>query len=183
MFYILQAIMPKLGWRWLLALSSLPSFVLLLFYRATPESPRYLCMKGCTDNATDILNKMATKNKISLPPGRLISDSQIELTEITDSSMETAHLVSDQDQNENFGTKNGGFKAVTILLNPKLVRSTLLLWMVFLGNAFAYYGIVLLTSELNNGNKDCKMKEVKSDHSNNDGLYKNVFISSFAGKP
>lgn len=173
--------MPKLGWRWLLALSSLPSFVLLLFYQATPESPRYLCMKGCIDNATDILNKMATKNQTSLPPGRLISDSQIELVEITDSSSETAHLVSDQDQNEKFGTKFGGLKAVITLLTPKLVRSTLLLWMVFLGNAFAYYGIVLLTSELNNGNKDCEVKEVKSEHSNDDGLYKNVFISSFAG--
>ncbi|KAJ4792105.1 Major facilitator superfamily protein [Rhynchospora pubera] len=177
------AIMPKLGWRWLLALSSLPSFILLIFYRATPESPRYLCMKGCAGAAADILNKIATQNHTSLPPGHLISDSQMELEEITDSSMETAHLVSDQDQNENVGTKSGGLKGVIMLLTPNLLRSTLLLWMVFLGNAFSYYGIVLLTSELNNGNKDCKVKEVGSEHVNNDGLYKNVFISSFAEIP
>lgn len=38
-------VMPRLGWRWLLALSSLPSIAMLLLYSLVPESPTYLCMK------------------------------------------------------------------------------------------------------------------------------------------
>ncbi|KAJ0031186.1 hypothetical protein Pint_13865 [Pistacia integerrima] len=37
-------IMPRLNWRWLLALSSVPSFAVLLLFGLAPESPRYLCM-------------------------------------------------------------------------------------------------------------------------------------------
>ncbi|CAN6199507.1 unnamed protein product [Urochloa humidicola] len=39
------AIMPILGWRWLLALSSTPCFILLIFSSIIPESPRYLCSR------------------------------------------------------------------------------------------------------------------------------------------
>ncbi|CAM0145306.1 unnamed protein product [Urochloa decumbens] len=39
------AIMPILGWRWLLALSSTPCFILLIFSSVVPESPRYLCSR------------------------------------------------------------------------------------------------------------------------------------------
>ncbi|KAJ3693481.1 hypothetical protein LUZ60_008961 [Juncus effusus] len=195
-------IMPRLGWRWLLALSSLPSFILLLFYNHTPESPRYLCMKGRTEAATQILQKIATQNNTTLPAGTLISDSHIQLSEnpqiqsleiqdsdsgdleIPDSQsgdLETLQLVNPEGK-ESTKSESGG---VITLLTPKLIRSTFLLWMVFLGNAFAYYGIVLLTSELNNGNKNCEAKkEVNSEHlMNDDGLYKNVFISSFAEIP
>ncbi|XP_050263509.1 organic cation/carnitine transporter 7-like isoform X4 [Quercus robur] len=42
-------VMSRLSWRWLLAFSSLPSFVLLLFYSLAPESPRYLCVKDRQD--------------------------------------------------------------------------------------------------------------------------------------
>ncbi|KAG2646302.1 organic cation/carnitine transporter 7-like isoform X2 [Panicum virgatum] len=39
------AIMPILGWRWLLAFSSAPCFILLFFSSVIPESPRYLCSR------------------------------------------------------------------------------------------------------------------------------------------
>ncbi|OMO53222.1 General substrate transporter [Corchorus capsularis] len=66
-------VMPRLNWRWLLALSSAPSFALLLFYAVVPESPRYLCMKGDTSDALQILEKIASVNQRRLPPGILIS--------------------------------------------------------------------------------------------------------------
>ncbi|OMP05459.1 General substrate transporter [Corchorus olitorius] len=66
-------VMPRLNWRWLLALSSAPSFALLLFYAVVPESPRYLCMKGRTSDALQILEKIASVNQRRLPPGILIS--------------------------------------------------------------------------------------------------------------
>ncbi|AQK65298.1 Organic cation/carnitine transporter 7 [Zea mays] len=179
-------IMPKFGWRWLLALSAVPSFLLLLFYAITPESPRFLCMKGRTTEAVDILEKMARLNNVQLPSGRLVSDKNIELDEVSGSSESTTLLAGAEESdnlNEDQGSDFGGIKSVGKLLAPKLIRATLLLWMAFFGNAFAYYGIVLLTSELSNGNRICAKEDVESVHSTNASLYKNVFISSFAEIP
>ncbi|XWS28192.1 hypothetical protein CRYUN_Cryun25bG0044500 [Craigia yunnanensis] len=66
-------VMPRLNWRWLLAFSSVPSFALLLLYGVAPESPRYLCMKGSTSDALQILEKIASVNQTKLPPGILVS--------------------------------------------------------------------------------------------------------------
>lgn len=79
MMSTLQLIMPRQGWRWLLALSSLPSLLLLLFFWVTPESPMYLCLKGRTAEARHILEKMAKINGSSLPSGALVSDRECEL--------------------------------------------------------------------------------------------------------
>ena len=182
-------VMPKFGWRWLLALSSVPSLLLLLFYAITPESPRFLCMKGRTMEAVDVLEKMARLNGAQLPSGKLVSDKNIELDEVSESAtlLAATAKAAKEEENDNIkedeGSDFGGFKSVSKLLSPKLLRATLLLWMAFFGNAFSYYGIVLLTSELSNGNRICAKQEVESVHSNNSSLYKNVFISSFAEIP
>ena len=75
-YVIMQIVMKKLNWRWLLALSSIPSFALLLFYGLAPESPRYLCMKGRTIDALCILEKISLINRAKLPPGMLVSDKK-----------------------------------------------------------------------------------------------------------
>ncbi|KAL6587062.1 Organic cation/carnitine transporter 7 [Orobanche minor] len=75
-------VMPRLGWIWLLAVSALPSSMLLLFYIMTPESPRYLCMRGIKSEAVAFLEKIARVNGRKLPPGILVSpESNIELEE------------------------------------------------------------------------------------------------------
>ncbi|PNT61812.1 hypothetical protein BRADI_5g21097v3 [Brachypodium distachyon] len=177
------AVMPKFGWRLLLALSSAPSFLLLLFYAATPESPRFLCTKGRITEAVEVLEKMARLNNVQLPAGRLVSEKNIELDEVSESATLLTDDKEKDDIKDDEGSNFGGFKSVSKLLSPKLMRATLLLWMAFFGNAFSYYGIVLLTSELSNGNRICAKQEVESVHSNNSSLYKNVFISSFAEIP
>uniref|UniRef100_A0ACD5UUC4 Uncharacterized protein n=1 Tax=Avena sativa TaxID=4498 RepID=A0ACD5UUC4_AVESA len=183
------AVMPKFGWRWLLALSSVPSFLLLLFYAITPESPRFLCMKGRITEAVDVLEKMARINNVSLPSGKLVSEKNIELDEVSESATLLSAAAAGKEEEEidsikeDDGSNFGGIKSVSKLLSPKLFRATVLLWMAFFGNAFSYYGIVLLTSELSNGNRICAKEEVESVHSNNASLYKNVFISSFAEIP
>jgi MFS family permease len=45
-------VMPTLGWRWLLALSSIPSLCFLLVCAWLPESPRYMAAGGHSDQAT-----------------------------------------------------------------------------------------------------------------------------------
>ncbi|GKV00406.1 hypothetical protein SLEP1_g13098 [Rubroshorea leprosula] len=67
--------MPRLNWRWLLALSSVPSFAQVLLYGLVPESLRYLCMKGHTSDAHKTLEKIAVMNQRKLPRGMLVSHS------------------------------------------------------------------------------------------------------------
>uniref|UniRef100_A0A2P2MJ40 Transporter-related family protein n=1 Tax=Rhizophora mucronata TaxID=61149 RepID=A0A2P2MJ40_RHIMU len=71
-------VMPRLGWRWLLGLSALPSFLLLVFYSMTPESLRYLCLKGNKNDAQRILEKVALLNGKELPSGVLITNNKFE---------------------------------------------------------------------------------------------------------
>ncbi|XP_057539925.1 organic cation/carnitine transporter 7-like [Amaranthus tricolor] len=179
-------VMPKLGWRWLLGLSVLPSFILLIFYIITPESPRYLILKGRKKEALQVLEKISKINGKNLPPGTLITD--IELQEKT-----TNISTKNQDQNQDLevppkwkDSEMTVWKSVMLLLSPKLAKTTLLLWVVFFGNAFAYYGLVLLTTQLNNKDNVCGKTEPdvkKLDNSKPDIDYKDVFITSFAELP
>ncbi|XP_059641971.1 organic cation/carnitine transporter 7 [Cornus florida] len=178
-------VMPTLGWRWLLALSAFPSSLLLLFYGLTPESPRYLCMKGRTDDALNVLEKVARMNRTKLPPGILVSDHQIELHEKSTESEDTHLLPPSNDENTTTGSKDskkGRTSSLFMLLSPELIKSTLILWVVFFGNAFSYYGLVLLTTELNSGHNKCTPKELQSDKPQ-DISYGDVFITSFAEFP
>lgn len=178
-------IMPTLGWRWLLALSSLPSTLLLLFYRLTPESPRYLCLKGRTTEAVTVLEKIAKVNGTKLPTGILVSGREIELNESSIPSEDT-QLISPRTENAKpkaIDSDKGSISPLCMLLSPKLVRPTLLLWVVFFGNAFSYYGLVLLTSELNNKSSKCTYQTNLQSEKSQDLNYRHVFIASFAELP
>lgn len=72
-----------------------------------------------------------------------------------------------------------GLSPLLKLLSRELITSTLLLWVVFFGNAFSYYGLVLLTSELT-GNSRCTSTNIHLNEPE-DVRYRDVFISSFAG--
>ncbi|KAF9603101.1 hypothetical protein IFM89_033826 [Coptis chinensis] len=182
-----QLTMPTLGWRWLLALSSLPSLALLLFYGFTPESPRYLCLRGRTTEALAVLEEVARMNRVELPPGLLVSDKSIELNENCTPSEDTHLLSADTERNEAKVTEDVDFKAgsasLLTLLSPKLLRSTLLLWLVFFGNSFSYYGLVLLTSELTSRSSQCTSKSFHLENTQDTVDYRDVFIASFAEFP
>ncbi|KAL1204844.1 Organic cation/carnitine transporter 7 [Cardamine amara subsp. amara] len=183
-------IMPSMGWRWLLALSSIPSLLLLLFYRWTPESPRYLVLQGRNAEALFILEKIARMNRTQLPKGVLSSELETELEENKNLTTENTHLLNAGETGEAVtvskivqkSEERPGF-ALVGLLSPTLVKRTLLLWVVFFGNAFSYYGIVLLTTELNNSQNNCYPTQKGLRHSSNDVNYKDVFIASFAEFP
>ncbi|KAF2309178.1 hypothetical protein GH714_001057 [Hevea brasiliensis] len=179
-------IMPRLGWRWLLALSALPSLLLFIFYSLTPESPRYLCLKGRKNDALRILEKISKLNGKELPPGVLVTDHEIELQERRlppgDGHRDDDDVIIPPPPPRWKDSDLGAFRSLLMLLSPKLIRSTLLLWVVFFGNAFSYYGLVLLTTELNNGNNKCNPNEMQSQKSGSVN-YKDVFITSFAELP
>ncbi|XP_059283403.1 organic cation/carnitine transporter 7-like isoform X2 [Lycium ferocissimum] len=162
--FLALMIMPRMGWRWLLALSSIPSFAALLLFVFTVESPRYLCAIGRTNDACDILKKIAVVNKAQLPPGKLVS-SQL-----------TKELLS-PGKNKISSVKSG-FSSLLVLLSPALRRNTLLLWVVYTGNAFSYYGIVLLTSLFSSGR--CQRSSIALHTNDDQSLYTNVLINSLA---
>ncbi|XP_059636508.1 organic cation/carnitine transporter 7-like [Cornus florida] len=173
-------VMPSLGWRWLLALSSAPSFLALLFYGLTPESPRYLCVKGRTTDAHNVLEKVEKLNRTSLPPGLLVSDRMVDLDEEVAPS-EDSHLLSSA-RNKSMVSETA-FSSLRMLFSSELIRTTLLLWVVIFGNAFLYYGVILLTSELSSGQNKYSLITMRSKYSEDDSLYIDVFVTSLAELP
>uniref|UniRef100_M4CBA5 Major facilitator superfamily (MFS) profile domain-containing protein n=1 Tax=Brassica campestris TaxID=3711 RepID=M4CBA5_BRACM len=182
-------IMPSLGWRWLLALSSIPSSLLLMFYKWTPESPRYLILQGRKAEALSILEKIARTNGTQLPKGVLGSEMETEMEETKSHPTESTHLLKPGELEEapppvsKIVLKPDDKGPLLTLLSPELIKRTLLLWVVFFGNAFAYYGVVLLTTELKISQNSCYPTEKELTHSSNDVNYRDVFIASFAEFP
>ncbi|XP_051777280.1 synaptic vesicle 2-related protein isoform X3 [Erpetoichthys calabaricus] len=119
-FEVLLAIlvMPRLGWTWLLLLSTLPLLLFAILCFWLPESARYDVLTGNQEKALATLKRIATENGAPMPLGKLIVARQEDRGKIRD------------------------------LFTPHFRWTTLLLWFIWFSNAFSYYGLVLLTTEL-----------------------------------
>ncbi|EEF34573.1 sugar transporter, putative [Ricinus communis] len=173
-------VMPRLSWRWLLAFSSLPSIVLLLFYRLAPESPRYLCTKGRFTDAHRILEKIALLNQAKLPGGILVSDSTTGLDEESSSLSHQPLLSLARKRVSSF---KSAFSSFFMLFSSRLIKTTLLLWVLYFGNSFLYYGIILLTSELSGRQDECRSATSSLENHQDENLYIDIFITSLAELP
>jgi hypothetical protein len=145
-------------------------------------------LKGRKNESLFILKKIAKLNGKELPPGVVVAGNEIEL-------QGNNHLPESKDKDvcaapppppppppppKQKDSHMGVFKSVLIIFSPRLVRSTLLLWVVIFANAFSYYGLVLLTTELNDRSNTCHQTKKQSQKPANIN-YKQVFITSFAG--
>lgn len=119
---IAMAVMPTLGWRWLLGILSLPLLCFLLMSYWLPESCRYLLTAGEKEKALVMLQKAARTNKKELPSGYLLDAGE-----------------------------NGKQGRVRDLFSPEYRKTTFLLWFIWINLAFTYYGIVLMTTEMYQG--------------------------------
>ena len=128
-------VMPNLGWRWLLAFSALPLLIFSVFCSWLPESVRYLLASGQHKLAEETLQRIADENKTALPDGRLQG---------VKSGERRGHMVD--------------------LLSKEHRRTTLLLWFIWFANAFSYYGIVLLTTEMFQIGNACKATEANKQN-------------------
>ncbi|XP_036453824.1 synaptic vesicle 2-related protein [Colossoma macropomum] len=126
-FEVLLAIlvMPTLGWRWLLALSTIPLFIFTILCYWLPESARYDVLSGNQEKALNTLKRIATENRVPMPLGKLIVARQEDRGKIKD------------------------------LFLPHFRWTTVLLWFIWFSNAFSYYGLVLLTTELFQEGRAC----------------------------
>ncbi|XP_051463930.1 putative transporter SVOPL [Apus apus] len=109
---------PTIGWRWLIRVASIPGILLILVFKFIPESARYNISTGNTAAALATLQRIAKINKAAMPEG-VLKDSPKE--------------------------RRGRFKD---LFHPKYLRTTLQIWIIWLGIAFAYYGVILASTEL-----------------------------------
>ncbi|XP_072338043.1 synaptic vesicle 2-related protein isoform X2 [Scyliorhinus torazame] len=128
-FEVLLAVvvMPTLGWRWLLILSAVPLMIFAVLCFWLPESARYDVLSGNQEKAIATLKRIATENGAPMPLGKLIVARQEDRGHIRD------------------------------LFTPQFRKTTILLWFIWFSNAFSYYGLVLLTTELFQAGDVCSM--------------------------
>jgi hypothetical protein len=131
---IAWVVMPKLGWRWLLIISSIPNALLVTQACLVPESPRYLGLRGDSDGAMLELQKAADYNGASLPPGKLrVRAVNAEEQEVT----------------------------VMDLFRHGQAELTIFIWALWFLVTLLYYGIILLTTEVFQSGEDEFHKCVK----------------------
>uniref|UniRef100_H2ZS94 Synaptic vesicle 2-related protein n=2 Tax=Latimeria chalumnae TaxID=7897 RepID=H2ZS94_LATCH len=130
-FEVLLAVlvMPTLGWRWLLILSAVPLMIFAIMCFWLPESARYDVLSGNREKAIATLKRIATENGVPMPLGKLIVSRQEDRGKIRD------------------------------LFTPQFRWTTILLWFIWFTNAFSYYGLVLLTTELFQAGDVCSVSK------------------------
>ncbi|XP_071946650.1 synaptic vesicle 2-related protein-like isoform X2 [Antedon mediterranea] len=120
-------VMPTLGWRYLLAFSAAPVLLFIICCAWLPESARYYVACGQPKKAEAVINKIAVDNNKPMPLGTLKIDGVSE--------------------------KRGRY--MDLVKNKEVAITTGLLLFIWFANAFSYYGIVLLTTELFASGQEC----------------------------
>ena len=67
-------VMPTLGWRWLLGITSTPLILFLFLCIWLPESARFQVISNKPDLAIKTLKRIADDNKKCLPEGDLVAE-------------------------------------------------------------------------------------------------------------
>ncbi|CAM6017667.1 unnamed protein product [Sphagnum balticum] len=190
-------ILPNYNWRLLVMVSALPFLLLLVFYPALPESPRYLMVKGDKQGAWKVLEQVARVNGAALPSGSLIpsQSSQRVPNSLDQLPLRSPGLNGNADGEEikqPQPEKSGVGETLMLLFSPELKVTTLLSWSFFFANYFTYYGLVLLTTQLavksqtelhgfSDSTADSCLPDGKSGM--DISTYKSVLITCFAELP
>lgn len=113
---------PVYGWRTAFWIGALPALFAAYFRKIVPESPRYLEMAGRIKEADELVGVMEKQAGISYKPGMATSEN-------------SKHQVN-------------GRVTFADLWSKKYIRSTIVLWVIWFGINFGYYGFVLWTPSL-----------------------------------
>lgn len=116
-------LIPVYGWRIAFLIGGLPALFAAYLRKMVPESPRYLELSGKVEEANQLVNIMEQQ------AGVAGQTANIDITEV---------------QKQGTKTKIPFLE----LWSRKYVRSTVVLWVIWFGINFGYYGFVLWTPTL-----------------------------------
>lgn len=114
-------LIPVYGWRVAFWVGALPAFFAAYFRKAVPESPRFLEAAGKTAEADALVRRMEAQAGVESPPAAAVPPAKAA----------PKLRVSFAD-----------------LWSQKYLRSTIVLWVIWFGINFGYYGFVLWTPSL-----------------------------------
>eukprot|EP00890_Picochlorum_soloecismus_P001562 jgi/Picsp_1/2406/NSC_05867-R1_synaptic vesicle 2-related len=187
-------VLSTLGWRWLLALSSVPLFVLVFGYPWLPESPYWLVAKHKFEEAEHLVTNIAKYNKIESPFEVNFRPQEASTHEPNSSCMPGTDDANGIDSRSSFvmevkaaGTRMT-FAVVDTLrkvFSNRLALTTGLLWLIWFANATTYYGLVLLTTSLQaSDGKDGKSRcTEEGEAAFTSSSYTAIFITALAEAP
>ena len=167
-----------LGWHWYLGLVTLPIGLVVFFTLLLPESARFYLLKGKNEKAQKVMKRIAWCNCKKLPPGRLVSSQEKERLEKCVGNDGNIEDVNESNSNEIEGIEKPDKRIVheikdvlsnlSVLFIGGMWRTTIILIFLWFGNAWAYYGIVLLTTSLLDNNTYCSYDDKSVSNWNND---------------
>ncbi len=103
-------VVPRFGWRVLLALSAAPGLIIYFIRRHVPESPRYLLVNGRLEEMRAVLTQVANENGVPVP-----------------------------DLNIAVPSRQRGVTVAALWRRP-YARRTLMLWITWFAISLGYYG-------------------------------------------
>ncbi len=115
-------LIPVYGWRMAFWVGALPALFAAYLRSAVPESPRYLEAVGKIEEADALVSLMEKQAGITGKTGHNFTEAQKRVTKVRVSFLE--------------------------LWSKKYIRSTVVLWVIWFGINFGYYGFVLWTPSL-----------------------------------
>lgn len=119
-------LIPVYGWRTAFWVGAVPALFAAYLRRAVPESPRYLDAMGRGEEADRLIRKM---------------EKEADLKEYTENGQTR--------EKENPDSKDVITRlSLGELWSRKYIRSTFVLWVIWIGINFGYYGFVLWTPSL-----------------------------------
>lgn len=139
------------GWRFLAYVTALPVLLAsVVSYFYLPESPRWLMIKGRTEEAEEIVRAAAKVNNVEMRPFKLTNVNVDELS-IKDASY------------------------LDLLRDKEAMRTSIPLWIVWAMFGFTYYGIILFVGRLYSTSDDDDSDDKKCSFD-----YASIFINSTA---
>jgi len=133
--------MPTLGWRYLLGFTSVPLFIFGILCFWLPESARYHLAIGDDESALKTLEKIAEDNNKSLPEGVLVNTNTVSFRKFIFFHQYSSYICL----LKRVLSKPG---KLMDLVSREHRFYTFILFVIWFSNAFSYYGIVLLTTEM-----------------------------------
>jgi MFS family permease len=208
-------VMNSIGWHWYLGIATFPLFFVLFLFPFVPESARFYVMKKKPQRAKSVLKRVAWFNRRPMLQGDVVSVEQQERnvevsvsysqedgvgfrTSSVTTTVEEIPLLQEEEEHEHESKKSLQAllfqpmkKSVSMFLDMftnGMWRTTLLLWILWIGCAWIYYGVVILTTSIFHGSNHCfsetqnTSNDTQCDELSNSS-YLNIFWTSVAEVP